>query len=161
MITITFIPVIGFLYLCLSFLEDSGYLARAAFVVDRLMASIGLPGTAFVPLIVGFGCNVPAVMAARTLSRDSDRLMTIAMAPFMSCGARLTVYALFAAAFFPSNGQNIVFGLYLLGIGLAVFTGWVFRRQLFSDEISPSFQEMPAYHLPIARNIMIAARHLQ
>ena len=95
----TFIPVIGFLYLCLSFLEDSGYLARAAFVVDRLMASIGLPGTAFVPLIVGFGCNVPAVMAARTLSRDSDRLMTIAMAPFMSCGARLTVYALFAAAF--------------------------------------------------------------
>lgn len=151
----TFIPVIGFLYLCLSFLEDSGYLARAAFVVDRLMASIGLPGTAFVPLIVGFGCNVPAVMAARTLSRDSDRLMTIAMAPFMSCGARLTVYALFAAAFFPSNGQNIVFGLYLLGIGLAVFTGWVFRRQLFSDEISPSFQEMPAYHLPIARNIMI------
>jgi ferrous iron transport protein B len=151
----TFIPVIGFLYLCLSFLEDSGYLARAAFVVDRLMASIGLPGTAFVPLIVGFGCNVPAVMAARTLSRDSDRLMTIAMAPFMSCGARLTVYALFAAAFFPSNGQNIVFGLYLVGIGLAVFTGWVFRRQLFSDEISPSFQEMPAYHLPIARNIMI------
>ena len=151
----TFIPVIGFLYLCLSFLEDSGYLARAAFVVDRLMASIGLPGTAFVPLIVGFGCNVPAVMAARTLSRDSDRLMTIAMAPFMSCGARLTVYALFAAAFFPSNGQNIVFGLYLLGIGLPIFTGWVFRRQLFSDEISPSFQEMPAYHLPIARNIMI------
>lgn len=106
----TFIPVIGFLYLCLSFLEDSGYLARAAFVVDRLMASIGLPGTAFVPLIVGFGCNVPAVMATRTLSRDGDRLMTIAMAPFMSCGARLTVYALFAAAFFPSNGQNIVFG---------------------------------------------------
>ena len=151
----TFIPVIGFLYLCLSFLEDSGYLARAAFVVDRLMASIGLPGTAFVPLIVGFGCNVPAVMATRTLSRDGDRLMTIAMAPFMSCGARLTVYALFAAAFFPSNGQNIVFGLYFLGVCLAVFTGWVFRRQLFSEEISPSFQEMPAYHLPIFRNIVI------
>lgn len=151
----TFIPVIGFLYLCLSFLEDSGYLARAAFVVDRLMASIGLPGTAFVPLIVGFGCNVPAVMATRTLSRDGDRLMTIAMAPFMSCGARLTVYALFAAAFFPSNGQNIVFGLYFLGVSLAVFTGWVFRRQLFSEEISPSFQEMPAYHLPIFRNIVI------
>jgi ferrous iron transport protein B len=151
----TFIPVIGFLYLCLSFLEDSGYLARAAFVIDRLMAGIGLPGNAFVPLIVGFGCNVPAVMAARTLARDSDRLMTIAMAPFMSCGARLTVYALFAAAFFPSNGQNIVFGLYLLGIGLAVFTGWIFRRQLFATEITPSFQEMPAYHLPIVRNIAI------
>ncbi len=151
----TFIPVIGFLYLCLAALEDSGYMSRAAFVVDRLMAGIGLPGNAFVPLIVGFGCNVPAVMAARTLGRDSDRLMTIAMAPFMSCGARLTVYALFAAAFFQSNGQNIVFGLYLLGIGLAVFTGWIFRKQLFKDELTPSFQEMPAYHVPVVRNLLL------
>ena len=99
----TFIPVIGFLYLCLSVLEDSGYMSRAAFVIDRLMSSIGLPGNAFVPLIVGFGCNVPAVMATRTLGRDSDRLMTIAMAPFMSCGARLTVYALFAAHLFSAE----------------------------------------------------------
>ena len=151
----TFIPVIAFLYLSLSFLEDSGYMSRAAFVIDRLMSGIGLPGNAFVPLIVGFGCNVPAVMAARTLGRDSDRLMTIAMAPFMSCGARLTVYALFAAAFFQQAGQNIVFGLYLLGIGLAVFTGWIFRKQLFTGEITPSFQEMPAYHVPVARNILI------
>ncbi len=96
----TFIPVIGFLYLCLSVLEGSGYMSRAAFVIDRAMSGIGLPGNAFVPLIVGFGCNVPAVMAARSLGRDSDRLMTIAMAPFMSCGARLTVYGLFSAAFF-------------------------------------------------------------
>ena len=125
----TFIPVIGFLYLCLSVLEDSGYMSRAAFVIDRLMSSIGLPGNAFLPLIVGFGCNVPAVMATRTLGRDSDRLMTIAMAPFMSCGARLTVYALFAATFFQQSGQNIVFGLYLLGIALAVFTGWIFRSR--------------------------------
>ncbi|MEX0965565.1 MAG: ferrous iron transport protein B [Pseudohongiellaceae bacterium] len=151
----TFIPVIGFLYLCLSVLEDSGYMSRAAFVIDRAMSSIGLPGNAFVPLIVGFGCNVPAVMAARSLGRDSDRLMTIAMAPFMSCGARLTVYALFAAAFFQQNGQNIVFGLYILGIALAIFTGWIFRKQLFTDEITPSFQEMPAYHIPIARNIFL------
>ena len=151
----TFIPVIGFLYLCLSALEDSGYMSRAAFVVDRVMSGIGLPGNAFVPLIVGFGCNVPAVMAARSLRRDSDRLMTIAMAPFMSCGARLTVYALFAAAFFQENGQNIVFALYLLGIALAVFTGWIFRKQLFTDEITPSFQEMPAYHVPIVRNILL------
>ncbi|MEX2131777.1 MAG: ferrous iron transport protein B [Pseudohongiellaceae bacterium] len=151
----TFIPVIGFLYLCLSVLEDSGYMSRAAFVVDRLMSGIGLPGNAFVPLIVGFGCNVPSVMAARSLNRDSDRLLTIAMAPFMSCGARLTVYALFAAAFFQSNGQNIVFLLYLLGIGLAVFTGWIFRKQLFTGVITPSFQEMPAYHIPVARNILI------
>jgi len=151
----TFIPVIGFLYLCLSVLEDSGYMSRAAFVIDRAMSGIGLPGNAFVPLIVGFGCNVPAVMAARSLGRDSDRLMTIAMAPFMSCGARLTVYALFAAAFFQQNGQNIVFGLYLLGIALAIFTGWIFRKQLFTNEITPSFQEMPAYHVPILRNILL------
>ena len=151
----TFIPVIGFLYLCLSVLEDSGYMSRAAFVIDRLMGGIGLPGNAFVPLIVGFGCNVPAVMAARTLGRDSDRLMTISMAPFMSCGARLTVYALFAAAFFQQNGQNIVFGLYLLGIALAIFTGWIFRKQLFTGEVTPSFQEMPAYHIPILRNILL------
>ena len=140
----TFIPVIGFLFLCLSMLEDSGYMSRAAFVVDRLMSKLGLPGSAFVPLIVGFGCNVPAVMASRTLGRDSDRLLTIAMAPFMSCGARLTVYALFAAAFFPDNGQNIVFLLYLIGIGMAVLTGWIFRKQIFSNEMTPSFQEMPA-----------------
>jgi len=151
----TFIPVIGFLFLCLSMLEDSGYMSRAAFVVDRLMSKLGLPGNAFVPLIVGFGCNVPSVMASRTLGRDSDRLLTIAMAPFMSCGARLTVYALFAAAFFPSNGQNIVFLLYLMGIGMAVLTGWVFRKQIFAAEITPSFQEMPAYHLPVARNILL------
>ncbi|XOV87905.1 MAG: ferrous iron transport protein B [Pseudomonadota bacterium] len=151
----TFIPVIGVLFLCLSLLEDSGYLSRAAFVVDRLMASIGLPGTAFVPLIVGFGCNVPAVMASRSLGRDSDRLMTIAMAPFMSCGARLTVYALFAAAFFAGNGANIVFLLYLLGISMAVLTGWMFRRQIFGEEVSPSFQEMPAYHVPVLRNVLL------
>lgn len=151
----TFIPVIGFLYLCLSVLEDSGYMSRAAFVVDRLMARIGLPGTAFVPLIVGFGCNVPAVMASRSMGRDSDRLLTIAMAPFMSCGARLTVYALFAAAFFPTNGSNVVFLLYLLGISMAVLTGWIFRKQIFGGENTPSFQEMPTYHLPVVRNILL------
>lgn len=151
----TFIPVIGFLFLCLSILEDSGYMSRAAFVVDRMMARIGLPGSAFVPLIVGFGCNVPAVMASRSLGRDSDRLLTISMAPFMSCGARLTVYALFAAALFPTNGSNVVFMLYLLGIAMAVLTGWIFRKQIFTGEITPSFQEMPAYHVPVVRNILL------
>jgi len=150
----TFIPVISFLYLGLSILEDSGYISRAAFVVDRVMAKLGLPGNAFVPLIVGFGCNVPSVMAARSLGRESDRLMTIAMAPFMSCGARLTVYALFAAAFFPSQGQNIVFLLYLMGMLMAVLTGYIFRKRLFPAEITPSFQEMPAYHKPVLRNIL-------
>ncbi|MEK9868711.1 MAG: nucleoside recognition domain-containing protein [Gammaproteobacteria bacterium] len=119
------------------------------------MSGIGLPGNAFVPLIVGFGCNVPAVMAARSLGRESDRLLTISMAPFMSCGARLTVYALFAAALFPENGQNIVFGLYLLGIAMAVLTGWLFRKQIFPQEMTPSFQEMPAYHAPVLRNILL------
>lgn len=151
----TFIPVIGFLYLCLSILEDSGYMSRAAFVIDRLMGKLGLPGHAFVPLIVGFGCNVPSVMASRSLGTDRDRLLTIAMAPYMSCGARLTVYALFAAAFFPVNGQNIVFLLYLLGIAMAIFTGYVFRKQIFSGDITPSFQEMPAYHVPVLRNILL------
>ncbi len=151
----TFIPVIGFLFLCLSVLESSGYMSRAAFVVDRLMSQLGLPGSAFVPLIVGFGCNVPSVMATRTLGRESDRLLTIAMAPFMSCGARLTVYALFAAAFFPENGQNVVFFLYLMGISMAVLTGFIFRKEIFAEEVTPSFQEMPSYHLPVLKNILI------
>lgn len=155
----TFIPVIGFLYLCLSLLEDSGYMARAAFVVDRLMAQIGLPGHCFVPLIVGFGCNVPSVMASRSLTREQDRLLTIAMAPFMSCGARLTVYALFAAAFFPQNGSLVVFSLYLLGIVMAVLTGLIFRKTLFNTEISHSFQEMPAYHVPLVKNVFFTTWH--
>ncbi|MCF6437131.1 ferrous iron transport protein B [Pseudoalteromonas sp. MMG022] len=155
----TFIPVIGVLYLCLSLLEDSGYLSRAAFVIDRLMSSIGLPGNAFVPLIVGFGCNVPAVMSARTMNRESDRLLTIIMAPFMSCGARLTVYALFAAAFFPTNGANVVFALYLLGIVVAIGSGFVFRKLVFTGEKTPSYTEMPAYHLPVWRNIWLTTWH--
>ena len=155
----TFIPVIGFLYLCLRLLEDSGYMSRAAFVVDRLMARIGLPGNAFVPLIVGFGCNVPSVMASRTLTREQDRLLTIAMSPFMSCGARLTVYALFAAAFFTHQGSLVVFALYLFGILMAVFTGWLFRKTLFSGKATPSFQEMPAYHLPTLGNMLITTWH--
>ena len=119
----TFIPVIACLYLFLAILEGSGYLARAAFVIDRAMQFIGLPGKSFVPMIVGFGCTVPAVMAARTLEKERERLLTVIMSPFMSCGARLPVYALFASAFFPDNGQNIVFLLYLIGILIAVLTG--------------------------------------
>jgi ferrous iron transport protein B len=155
----TFIPVIGFLYFGLSLLESSGYISRAAFVVDRLMRVIGLPGRSFVPLIVGFGCNVPSVMATRSLSKESDRLVTMAMTPFMSCGARLTVYALFAAAFFPSHGQNIVFSLYLLGIVLAVATGWVFRKSFFNERLTSSIMEMPAYHMPNLRNVFFNTWH--
>ncbi len=134
----TFIPPIGFMFLCLCFLEDSGYMARAAFVMDRFMRVIGLPGKSFVPMLVGFGCNVPAIMATRTLENQRDRTLTIMMNPFMSCGARLPVYALFAAAFFPSGGQNLVFGLYLLGIGFAVITGLVLKNTLLKGEITRS-----------------------
>ena len=151
----TFIPVIGFLYLFLSVLEDSGYMARAAFVMDRFMRWIGLPGKSFVPLIVGFGCNIPAVMATRTLEHRRDRLMTIAMAPFMSCGARLPVYVLFGAAFFPSNAQNVVFALYLIGIAAAVLTGLALKHSLLKGEATPFIMELPPYHLPTLKGILI------
>lgn len=151
----SFIPVIACLFLFLSFLEDSGYMVRAAFIIDRMMRSVGLPGKSFVPLIVGFGCNVPSVMATRTLENQTDRLMTTIMAPFMSCGARLTVYALFAAAFFPSNGQNIVFALYLIGIVLAVLSGLIIRRFMVPGDMSSFVMELPPYHMPTLKGLLI------
>jgi ferrous iron transport protein B len=151
----TFIPVIGCLFLALSFLEDSGYMGRVAFIVDRLMRRLGLPGKSFVPLIVGFGCNVPAVMATRTLDNEPDRILTTIMAPYMSCGARLTVYALFAVAFFPDNGQNVVFGLYLIGILVAVLSAMAVRRHLIGNTHSQFLLELPSYHLPRAKSLML------
>jgi len=151
----TFIPIIGFLYLFLSFLEDSGYMARAAFVMDRFMRFIGLPGKSFVPLIVSFGCNVPGIMATRTLEHQRDRILTVLMNPFMSCGARLPVYTLFIAAFFPNGGQNLVFILYLLGIAIAVFTGFVLKNTLLKSEASPFIMELPPYHLPTLHSIVL------
>lgn len=151
----TFIPIVGFLFMFLSALEDSGYMARAAFVMDRFMRMIGLPGKSFVPMIVGFGCNVPAIMATRTLESQRDRILTNLMNPFMSCGARLPVYALFAAAFFPVGGQNLVFGLYLLGIAVAVLTGLIMRHTLFKGESAPFIMELPAYHMPTMRGVFI------
>jgi ferrous iron transport protein B len=152
--TISFIPVIGALFLFLAFLEDSGYMARAAFVVDRLMQAFGLPGKAFVPMIVGFGCNVPAVMAARTLENKRDRILTIMMSPFMSCGARLAIYAVFTAAFFPINGHNVVFALYLIGILMAIMTGFVLRKTLLSGQSAPLVMELPPYHVPQFRALL-------
>ncbi|KHN54547.1 iron transporter FeoB [Dickeya fangzhongdai] len=151
----TFIPVIGCLYLFLSWLEDSGYMARAAFVMDRFMRSIGLPGKAFVPLIVGFGCNVPAVMATRTMERHSDRVVTVMMAPFMSCGARLPVYVLFASALFVEGGQNLVFGLYLVGIAAAIATGFLLKNTALKGDASAFVMEIPPYHLPSLRSVLI------
>ncbi|MES9863071.1 MAG: Fe(2+) transporter permease subunit FeoB [Candidatus Thiodiazotropha sp. LLP2] len=151
----TFIPIITALYLFLSVVEDSGYMARAAFVMDRFMRSIGLPGKAFVPMIVGFGCNVPAVMATRTLESDRERKLTILMNPFMSCGARLPVYVLFAAAFFPQSGQNLVFSLYLIGIVVAILTGLIMKKTLLSGESSGFMMELPHYHMPTLRGVML------
>ncbi len=153
----TFIPPIGFMFLALSFLEDSGYMARAAFVMDRFMRFIGLPGKSFIPMLVGFGCNVPAIMATRTLESPRDRILTIMMNPFMSCGARLPVYALFAAAFFPESGQNLVFLLYLIGIGFAVITGLILKNTILKGEITPFVMELPPYHMPTVKSVLIRA----
>ena len=150
----TFIPVVFFLYLFLAVLEDSGYMARAAFVMDRMMRAIGLPGKAFVPLIVGFGCNVPAIMATRTMDRASDRIITVMMAPFMSCGARLPVYVLFATAFFPTNGQNLVFALYLIGIVAAVLTGFLLKKSALPGAASAFVMEIPPYHIPTLKGVL-------
>ena len=151
----TFIPVVASLYLFLSLLEDSGYMARAAFVMDRAMRVLGLPGKAFVPVLVGFGCNVPAIMATRTLEQERDRKMTILMSPFMSCGARLPVYALFAVVFFPNSGQNVVFALYLTGIAVAVLTGLIMKHTLLPGEATPFVMELPRYHLPTLKGMIL------
>jgi ferrous iron transport protein B len=155
--TVTFIPVIGAMFLFLAFLEDSGYMARAAFVVDRGMRALGLPGKSFVPMIVGFGCNVPAVMATRTLENKRDRILTVMMSPFMSCGARLAIYAVFTAAFFPVGGQNIVFALYLIGIGMAMLTGLLLRKTILKGEPAPLVMELPPYHLPHLITLLLNA----
>lgn len=145
---LTFMPVIVAMFWFLTLLEDSGYMARAAFVVDRIMQQLGLPGKSFVPMIIGFGCNVPAIMAARTLERERDRILTVMMSPFMSCGARLAIYTLFVAAFFPHNGQNIIFALYLIGILMAIMTGWFLKKTLLMGEPSPLVMELPPYRWP-------------
>lgn len=152
--TLTFIPVIASMFFFLSLLETSGYMARAAFVVDKAMRAMGLPGKSFVPMIVGFGCNVPAIMAARTLDSERDRLLTVMMSPFMSCSARLAIYAVFVAAFFPTGGQNVVFSLYLIGILMAVLTGLILRKTTLKGHASPLILELPAYHKPAFKRLM-------
>jgi ferrous iron transport protein B len=159
--TATFIPQIGLLFIFLAVLEDSGYLTRAAFAIDRFMRLLGLPGKSFVPMMVSFGCNIPGIMATRTLENRRDRLMTILMNPFMSCGARLPIYALFVAAFFPTNGQNIVFWLYMLGILAAIFTGLVMKHTLFRGEGAPFIMELPPElppcHIPTIKGVLMRA----
>lgn len=153
----TFVPIIFALFLALAVMEDSGYMARAAYVMDRFMRSIGLPGRSFVPMMVGFGCTVPAIMATRTLETPRDRFMTSFMAPFMSCGARLPVYALFAATFFPRAAGSVVFSLYIVGIVVAVLTGFLLKHTLFRGTISHFVMELPPYHTPRPRFVLSQA----
>lgn len=151
----TFIPVIFFMFLCLTFLEDSGYMARAAFVADRFMRFLGLPGRAFVPMMVGFGCGVPAIMGSRVLESKRERFLTIFLVPFMSCGARLPVYALFAAAFFGKQAGTIVFALYLVGILFAIVYGLFLKKSLFMGQSSNFVMELPNYHFPKIKALLI------
>jgi ferrous iron transport protein B len=151
----TFIPIIFIMFLMLSLLEDSGYMARAAFIMDGFMRRLGLPGKSFVPLIVGFGCTIPAVLASRTLDNRKDKFLTIFITPLMSCGARLPVYALFAAAFFAEAAGNVVFSIYLVGVVVAVLTGLMLKRTLFRGEASHFIMELPPYHTPRMKHIMI------
>ena len=151
----TFIPVIFFMFLSLSFLEDSGYMARAAFVADRFMRFLGLPGRAFVPMMVGFGCGVPGIMGSRVLESKRERFLTIFLVPFMSCGARLPVYALFAAAFFGKMAGTVVFLLYLAGVLFAVAYGLFLKKSLFQGQASNFVMELPPYHLPKFKSLMI------
>ncbi|MBL7161058.1 MAG: ferrous iron transport protein B [Anaerolineales bacterium] len=151
---LVFVPVMMFLYLALALLEDSGYMARAAFVMDRLMHALGLHGKSFLPMLVGFGCTVPALYATRTLENEKDRILTGLLVPFMSCGARLPVYVLFAAIFFPENESGVVFGLYLLGILTAIVLGIILKNTLFKGKEQSTFvMELPPYRLPTLRGI--------
>ncbi len=145
---ITFLPQIALLFLFLSLLEDSGYMARAAFIMDKLLRKLGLSGKSFIPMLMGFGCTVPAVMAARTMESEKDRRMTILLTPFMSCGARLPVYALMAGAFFPGNEMVVVFSMYVLGMVVAVLSGLVLRKTLFRGDAASFVLELPPYRMP-------------
>ncbi len=146
---LSFVPLILLLFLGISFLEDTGYMARAAFVIDRVMRACGLHGKSFCPLLLGFGCSVPSVMGARILDNYKDRMVTILITPFMSCSARLPVYTLFAAAFFPPEwAGTVVFGVYALGIVFGIVFAKIFRKYLFAVEAEPFVMELPPYHLP-------------
>ena len=150
---LVFVPQIFIMFLFISFLEDSGYMARAALVMDRLMEKVGLNGKAFIPMIIGFGCNVPGVMAARTIEQPKERLLTILLTPLMSCSARLPVYALFAGAFFTEHQSIVVFSLYVLGIAVAMILASIFSKTILKNEASLFVVELPPYRIPHTRTL--------
>ena len=150
---LSFLPIIVTLFFFLSLMEDSGYIARVAFVMDKLLRKIGLSGKSIVPLLIGFGCTVPAVMATRTLTSERDRKMTILLTPFMSCTAKLPIYAFFVSVFFPGRGGLIMTGLYLFGIVMGILIDFMYRATLFEGEPVPFVMELPNYRLPGVRNV--------
>lgn len=154
---LVFLPNILFLFLFIAIMEDTGYMARVAFLMDKLMHKIGLHGKSFIPLIMGFGCNVPAIMATRTLENPSDRLLTILINPFMSCSARLPVYILIIAAVFPENPVMILFLVYMIGIFFAIIMAMLFKKTIFRKSEAPFVMELPPYRMPVARTVI---RHM-
>ena len=151
---IVFLPNILILYFFISFMEDSGYMARVAFIMDKLMHKMGLHGKSFIPLVTGFGCNVPAIMSTRIIESTSSRLITILILPFMSCSARLPIYVLLAGAFFPQHGALVFFGLYLLGIVVAILTAKMLRKFWFKDDETPFVMELPPYRVPTYKSVV-------
>ena len=151
---LSFLPIIVVLFFFLSMLEDSGYMARVAFVMDKLLRKIGLSGRSVVPMLIGFGCSVPAIMATRTLPSDRDRKMTILLTPFMSCSAKLPIYALFTAAFFPKNGTLVMLGLYFGGVIVGILYALALKRTAFKGEPVPFVMELPNYRMPTPRNVL-------
>ncbi|MBP5151340.1 MAG: ferrous iron transport protein B, partial [Lachnospiraceae bacterium] len=152
---LSFLPIIVTMFLFLSILEDSGYIARVAFVMDKLLRKIGLSGRSIVPMLIGFGCTVPAVMSTRTLPSERDRRMTILLTPFMSCSAKLPIYAFFVSAFFPGYGGFIMTGLYLLGIVMGVLIAMLYRKTLFKGDAVPFVMELPNYRMPGVKNVAL------
>jgi ferrous iron transport protein B len=152
---LTFVPNITILFLFISLLEDSGYMARVALIMDGWMSKVGLNGKTFIPMILGFGCNVPAIMGTRTLENEEDRLIAILTNPFMSCGARFPVYVLFASIFFEGYETIVTFSLYLLGVIIALIVAYIFRKTLFKGEESPFVMELPPYRVPQFKSLMI------
>ena len=151
---LSFIPIIVTLFFFLSLMEDSGYIARVAFVMDKLMRKIGLSGRSIVPMLIGFGCTVPAVMATRTLPSERDRKMTILMTPFMSCSAKLPIYAFFVSVFFPKQGGLVMAGLYVLGILIGILAAYLYKGTMFKGEAVPFVMELPNYRMPSAKNVI-------
>ncbi|MEG2935958.1 MAG: ferrous iron transport protein B, partial [Clostridium sp.] len=152
---IVFIPIILTLFIGISFLEDSGYMARTAFIMDKLMRKLGLSGKAFIPLLMGFGCSVPGIMSARTLESEKDRKLTALIVPFMSCNARLPVYALFASVLFAGNESLVIFGLYFFGLMVAFIMAMIFKNTLFQKDEEPFIIELPEYKMPELKSLLL------